>query len=89
MAIADVTIDSMAKKRSNPAPAPEDAKPPKPATYDLFARIDPAIRPALEEYVKTVRPRTDKSAVVELAIQEHLAKHGFWPWPPPADAGGE
>jgi hypothetical protein len=37
------------------------------------------LRDALVAYVRSVVPQTTKSAVVRLAIEEYLARHGVWP----------
>jgi hypothetical protein len=68
----------MAKKSNKPKKGPG-----RPAgripTVPIFARIAPALGQALDGYVASVRPKTTQTAVLELALEEYLAKHGFWP----------
>lgn len=71
--------DVASKKSSTSGKAKEPKKPNRSPAYDLFARIHPDLEPALEAYLANVKPRSGKSAVVELALQEFLAKAGFWP----------
>lgn len=50
----------------------------------VFARVSPELGSALDAYIEGTRPRTDKTAVVALALEEYLTKVGFWPPPAPA-----
>lgn len=47
--------------------------------YTVFARIEPTLGKALEEYLGKVRPKPTVTAVIEAALEEFLAKAGYWP----------
>lgn len=81
LAVADPggTMLVMAKKRQDDSEKP---KPHRAAKYILYARLPPALGDVLETYIRQTKPRPDKTAVVELALEEYLARVGFWP---PAD----
>ncbi len=37
------------------------------------------LREALVKFVDDARPETSKTAVIKLALEEFLTKHGYWP----------
>jgi hypothetical protein len=41
--------------------------------------IDPLVNAALTEYIASQVFRPSKTAVLELALREHLERAGFWP----------
>ena len=41
--------------------------------------IDPVVNDALAEYIASQIFRPSKTAVMELALREHLQRAGFWP----------
>ncbi len=47
----------------------------------IYATVPAPLAEALERYIKTIRPRPDKSAVVEAALEDFLASQGHWPSP--------
>jgi hypothetical protein len=73
------TILGMAKERTNKPKKLGRPATGRTPTTTVFARISPDLGKALEAYVESVRPRTTTTAVVSLAIEEHLARVGFWP----------
>lgn len=81
MAAQEATLERMTKKK--PAPRGEGSKKPqgRSPAYTVFARVPIQLGQALEAYVNSTRPRTDKAAVVEVALEDFLTKVGFWPRP--------
>lgn len=47
--------------------------------YNAHVRLRPTLGEALDRYVDSIKPATTQRAVIELALEEYLAKHGFWP----------
>ena len=45
-------------------------------SYTVFARISPEVGKAFEEHLKTIKPKTTMGALVELAMEEYLSRHG-------------
>lgn len=41
--------------------------------------LDDALAAALNSYLDSVKPRSSKKAVLELALEEYLTKQGHWP----------
>ena len=67
----------MAKKKpSNP-----ESQTPQPNRkgMPLHVWLDPVLVEAFEAYVRGVRPKTTKTAVVEQALQQFLSSLGVWP----------
>jgi hypothetical protein len=80
MVSADATIGGMPRSRKSETPPKQPNRSP---AYTVYARIDPALGAVLEKHIDSVRPKTTLTAVLELAIEEYLAKQGLWP---PTDA---
>jgi hypothetical protein len=72
-------IERMAKKKS------EQEKASRAKKYILYVTLPPALGQAFEAYLASTRPRTDKSAAAEVAMEDFLAPRGFWPWPKEAE----
>ena len=94
MLVVSGTIPYMAKKPSTskpngPDPGGQKRGRPKSRTrkVSVSARLDPGLYDATMMYIDSVRPKTDLTAVFELALEELLKSKGFWPpKPPPKDA---
>lgn len=69
-----VTFTGMNKNHKKPG-RPAGRKP----TYNASLRLNPSLGAALDSYIASVKPATTQRAVLELAVEEYLAKHGFWP----------
>jgi hypothetical protein len=54
--------------------------------YNLNVWINPALGNVIDAYLATTRPRSDKTAVVEMALEEMFKAKGLWP--PPQPEGG-
>lgn len=76
MVAAVRTMPGMAKKPPKRRPGRPRGRTP---TETIFARVSPDLAKALDSYVSTFRPKTTQTAVVEVALEEYLTKHGFWP----------
>lgn len=76
MATRPTTIAGMAKKK----PKGGD-KPTRAPNYTVFARISPELGEAFEAYIASLRPRPTATSVLEMFVEEGLAKVGFWPRP--------
>lgn len=48
-------------------------------TVPVYARIDPALAKAFNEYVDSLEPKTSASAMVELLIKRLLRELSLWP----------
>lgn len=70
------TMPRMAKKKLKGDGAP---KPNRSPSYSLYARISPELGEALNRYVDSLRPRPSLASVLEVFIEDALAKAGFWP----------
>jgi hypothetical protein len=66
----------MAKKKPKGDGVP---KPNRSPSYSLYARISPELGEALNRYVDSLRPRPSLASVLEVFIEDSLAKAGFWP----------
>ncbi len=68
------TIGSMSgtKKKTG---RPPGRKP----VYNAHVRLKPTLGAALDRYVDGIKPATTQRAVIELALEEYLSKHGHWP----------
>jgi hypothetical protein len=77
-----VKMPDMAKKRKPGRPA-TGRRP----TYLVYARIDPALGAAFDQYLEKTRPKPTTTAAVELALERLLTEAGYWP--PPGPAAGE
>lgn len=49
------------------------------ATVPVSARISSKLAKVLKRHVDTVRPRSNNSAVIELALEQYFAGLGQWP----------
>ena len=47
--------------------------------HTIFARIEPDLGEALNDYLAQHRPKTTRTAILALALEEALRKAGFWP----------
>jgi hypothetical protein len=74
------TLLDMGKDKPKKPGRPQTGRKP---TYILYARIKPSIGAALDAYIAATRPTPTQTSAVELALEEFLAKQGFWP---PSDA---
>lgn len=54
-------------------------------SVSVSARIPPAMAAVLEEYIGGIRPKTNISAVIELALEQYLTSIGLWPPPEAKD----
>ncbi len=45
----------------------------------IYASVPRELIEALERYLSSTRPRPDKGATVEVAIEDFLKSKGFWP----------
>lgn len=54
--------------------------------YTLAVYIDPVIGEAFDRFLAAHKPRTDKTAATELALEKLLTEYGFWPPPAKPDA---
>lgn len=54
-------------------------KPNRRPAVTVYARIDPEIGSALNQYLASADPEPSVTAVVESSLKLFLAKHGFWP----------
>ena len=45
----------------------------------IHVYIDPAVNGSLAKYISTQVFKPSKTAVLELALREHLERAGFWP----------
>ncbi len=68
MAIRDVTILDMAKKK--PPGRPKGRKP----TYVVYARIKPEIGAQIEAFLDTTKPTTTLVGLLELALEEFFER---------------
>jgi hypothetical protein len=71
-------------KRKEPE-MPATSSPPRPGQRALGVYIDDKLAAALSAYLGSTRPKTSKTAVVEVALEEFLAGRGYWPWPAQAE----
>lgn len=74
MVVAADTILNVANKKGKPG-RPTGRKP----TDTIFARVPPELGKAIDDYLGTLRPQPTLTAVVKVAIEEYLERHGFWP----------
>jgi hypothetical protein len=81
MAAATATMPGMAKKKSDKADKAQGRSP----SYTVFARIAPELGEALDKYLASIRPKPTTTAVVETALEDFLAKAGFWKPPEQAE----
>lgn len=58
---------------------PGDAAPTERSGASIHVYIDPVVNEALTKYVQSQVFRPAKTAVLELALREHLERAGFWP----------
>lgn len=72
------------KKASQPEPdmSPPKKRPRKGTALTLW--IDDRLAGALTAYLNSLRPKPTRTAAVSVALEEFLARVGFWPPPPPA-----
>jgi len=70
------------KAKQMPATAPKRVR----VGRNLNVWLPEPLMQALERYVNESRPRTDKTAVAEVAVEEFLTTRGYWP---PAEPPGE
>lgn len=59
--------------------AKRKAASPRRKGVNLNVWLPRALGEALEQYVETLRPRTDKTSIVEMLLEDFLAKQGVWP----------
>lgn len=62
---------------ARPATAASDKR--SRAGRNLNVWLPTALVDALDRYVDTSRPRTDKTGATEVALEEFLKSKGFWP----------
>lgn len=53
--------------------------------YTFAVYIDPRIGEAVERFLDEHEPRTDKTALAEMALKKLLTEFGYWPPPPPPE----
>lgn len=80
MGSATATLPDMGSRKE---PKKQGRPPGRKLTAPLYARADPALVHAFNEYVEKLRPKTSASAVIEMLVEQLLEKEGLWP-PPPA-----
>ena len=56
----------------------KDAPEPEPQGREAF-QLPASLIAALSSFVEQHRPETSKSAVMRLALEEFLERHGYWP----------
>ena len=78
MSAAAATMPDMARKKTT-SDQSQPGKPNRRPSVTLFARVDPALGQAFNEYVDSLRPRTSTQAVLEMLIEQHLTQLGRWP----------
>jgi hypothetical protein len=69
------TIQGMAKKKASNRGRPPGRR----ETVPVYARVDPALAEAWNDYIDTIEPATSGSAMIELLMKQHLRKRGLWP----------
>jgi hypothetical protein len=83
MASQLATLPGMPKKKPRGGKRKPQGRSP---AYVVFARVDPRLGEVLEDVVETTRPKTDKTAIVEAALEMYFTSLGKWP---PAEEGGD
>lgn len=84
-------MDTMTKPRKKDTDRPKLGRPRKYESLQsdsqersgvsVHVYIDPAVSEALTKYVQSQVFPPKKTAVLELALREHLERAGFWPPP--------
>ena len=55
-----------------------ERKKPNRTGVGLGVYIDPALAAAFSRYIAESRPRTNKTAIVEMLLEEFLREKGYW-----------
>ncbi len=77
LATKNVTDEILAvAKQSRSKPPKKQGRSP---AYTLYARIDPELGAAFEDYINHTKPKPTNTSAVELALEEFLRDKGFWP----------